>query len=363
MINVALCGYGTVGKGVKALLDSLDQKEVHLAKVLDIPAKKEELGSLLVTDYKDIINDPSINVVIECLGGDELPHKVIAESLAAGKNVISSNKETISLHLQEFLSLAKKSGASLQFEASCGGGIPLLNPIMNIARFDEIESIRGILNGTTNFILTKMQKDGKTFSDSLSEAQRLGFAEKDPTADLEGLDMVRKSNILAALAYGYEIHNEDIPHFGISHINEEILNSLAKTGKTVKFVSDLVKTKDGVSIIVIPELLDKDEPLANVTFETNGVEVMAKHNGPLSFIGKGAGREPTASAIIQDLERLLHLEAPHLTRKLVPVTVKTELKGRFYVFDEKNKMSELVDPSLEELKRYCFVSYLKEKRN
>jgi homoserine dehydrogenase len=356
MNRIGLCGYGTVGRGVKELLEQSPlASNAKIVKVLDLPNKKEELGEILVNDYKDIVNDPSIEIVIECLGGDDLPHKVILEALKNGKHVISSNKETISKHLKEYLEAASLSHASLQFEASCGGGIPLLNPLYEVSRYDDIHSIIGILNGTTNFILTKMGLDGDTFSAALSEAQKLGFAEKDPTADLEGLDMVRKSNILASLVFGYEIDNESIPHFGIANLDKDVFAYAKKKGKVLRFVSDIRREGNDLSIIVMPELLTPKNLLAGVQYETNAVLADCEKNGPLGFVGKGAGKNPTAGAIMQDLSRILNGRAPRFSPNLVKKGIRPDLRGKFIVFDDSKKPHELLNPSLSELKSYRFA--------
>lgn len=360
MNRIAICGFGTVGEGVKSIIDSLpEERDVKVVKVLDLPIKKNILGDLLVTDYSLIVKDPSIDTVIECLGGDALPRKIILESLLAGKNVISSNKETLSKHYREYIEAAHKGHGTLQFEASVGGGIPLLYPLYTVSCFDRISSIRGILNGTTNFIITRMQDDGDSFANALAEAQRRGFAEKDPTADLEGLDMVRKSAIIAMLCYGHEVNPDSIPHFGITGLNDDILEQVMKKGKTIRFVADISYGKAGLSIIVIPELFGKGEPLSAVSYETNAVEAVCDKNGPLSFIGKGAGRFPTASAIIQDLGRVVDKTARLLPIPKEPLVMTPQIKGVVYAFNS-GAMDKLIDPTVEELKRYQFVALEKE---
>jgi homoserine dehydrogenase len=363
MNNIALFGYGTVGKGVRALLDS-QKKElgIDLKYVFDLPSKKEELGALLCTDYHQILNDESLAIVIECLGGDQLPHQVIKEALEKGKHVISSNKETIAEHLPEYLAAAKKSGATIQFEASCGGGIPLLYPLYNISRFDEITSIRGILNGTTNYILTEMQRDSCSFEEALREAQKRGFAEKDPSADLDGLDVLRKTRILASVIFGAEISSKEIPVFGIGKAKAEYLAYFAGKNKTVKLISELKKTAAGQSLIVLPEALDLGDPLADVNYELNGIEAFCLHNGPLFFTGPGAGQNPTASAILQDLIRVLSSSAPRLNANLKKEKPNPDLSGLFWGFKEGTKPALLTNPSLESLKKFNFVVREKEGR-
>lgn len=362
MNRIGLLGYGTVGKGVKALLDSLPPEEARLVRVFDLPTKKEELGSLYVGDYRQISEDPAIDVVIECLGGDELPQAAIVSALNHKKHVISSNKETLSRHFEDYLRLAKANGVSLQFEASCGGGIPLLNPLFVVSRFDRITSLRGILNGTSNSILTAMQKKRSSFSLALEEAQRKGFAEKDPSADLEGLDMVRKAHILASLISGKRIDWTGIPHFGIAHVNLDMLSYFTKQGKTVRFVSEILFQDSSVSILIIPEIFPPEELLSTINEETNAVVALAEHNGPLAFVGKGAGQEPTASAILQDLERIMTHTEPHYPEVKESLTLQEDLRGRFYGFTEAQSPEILVNPSLDELRHFVFVAKEGEKR-
>jgi homoserine dehydrogenase len=357
MIKVALCGYGTIGHGVKALLDG--RQDVVLVKVLDLPNKKAELGSLLVIDYHAITDDPSIDVVIECLGGDTLPHLIISASLKAGKAVISSNKETIATHYAEYAALAEHYHASLQFEASVGGGIPLLYPLAVLSRFDSVSSLQGILNGTTNFILSKME-EGALFADALKEAQARGFAEKDPSADLQGLDLVRKAAILAMLLYHQEVALSDIPHFGIEALPESLGDIEEKEGRKLKLIVDIRPHQKGLSILIAPTLLKPDDLLSSIKEETNAVKVEAKANGPLLFAGKGAGEFPTASAMISDLERVIAKASLPLVVPKKKVPIIPDLRGRYYVSKDQKSLQILVDPSLEELKTYRFIAKVAE---
>lgn len=357
MNNIALLGYGTVGKGVADLLMKLPAAaDCHLVAVFDKPERKAELKELLVTDASLIMADKSIDTVIECLGGDELPYRLIKEALTAGKNVISSNKETISKHLEEYRSLASQHQGTLQFEAAVGGGIPLLYPLQVTSSFDTLLSLQGILNGTTNFILTQIQDHGMDFATALKKAQELGFAEKDPTADLEGLDMVRKGNILAALCYGAKLNNEDIPHFGISHLSPAVLTYAKKQNKTLRFVVDMKRSAEGLGLIVIPELFPNDHLLSQVKEETNAVVTDYQANGPLTFIGKGAGRYPTASAILQDVQRIIAHCAPRYEDTLTPMVPRQQLEGDFVCFkkDASNPIF-LKNPAVADLKAYDFV--------
>jgi len=357
MIKVGLCGYGTIGHGVKALIDPL--KDAQIVKVFDLPSKKAELGDLLVSDYREIIQDPSIDVVIECLGGDLLPYTIITSALKAKKSVISSNKETISKHYKEYMTLAENNHVFLQFEASVGGGIPLLYPLDVLSRFDSVGLLQGILNGTTNFILSEIG-EGASFVSALKEAQTRGFAEKDPTADLEGLDLLRKSAILGMLLYHREVISESIPHFGIAHLPEGFVSSLKKEGRVLKMIVDLHPYQEGLSILIAPTLLKEDDPLSSVKEETNAVSLFAQANGPLSFSGKGAGEFPTASAILSDLERLiLHSALPVIVPK-EPIRIIPDLEGVYEVHETDGGMKRILNPSLDELRRYDFVAKVAE---
>jgi homoserine dehydrogenase len=352
MNNIALFGCGTVGKGVKDLV--AQNPRFNLKAVFDKPEKKKELGTLLVTNPDDILHNGSIDTVIECLGGDALAHDIIMKALTNGKNVISSNKETISRHLKEYLILANQNHVSIQFEAAVGGGIPLLYPLSIQSQFDEIREIQGILNGTTNFILSKMQDEKMGKDEAIQEAIKKGFAEKDPTADLQGLDMVRKSCILADILTKKEIHNEDIPTFGIIHIDEFVLEQIAKRKRILKFVSTIDYEQGKLSIAVMPIALKKNNPLSTIKEENNGILVLGTYQEPLLFVGKGAGRNPTASAILQDLIRVSeHIAYPYpLLGDYHPLV--NEFKGHYLGFID-HKMVEFDNPSIEVLRRYPFV--------
>lgn len=353
MNNIAIFGYGTVGKGVYEL--TKNNPLFKVAAIFDKPEKKEELHNLLVTDIDSIILDKSIDTVVECLGGDSLPHEVIIKALKNKKNVVSSNKETISKHLSEYLRLANDNKVSIQFEASVGGGIPLIYPLTIQSDFDEIFEVKGILNGTSNFILTKMSDEKMDKNEAIKLAQEKGFAEKDPTADLEGIDMVRKGCILASLITKKEIHNEDILHFGISNLNASMIAEVAYRGKVLKLITDIKVSDKGTSVIVLPVAIDKNSPLAQVKNEYNGVLILGKYQEPLTFIGKGAGKNPTASAIVSDLVRInkkIAYPYPDL-KPYYPLT--SDLKGKYLLFS-KESLKEVNDPTEQELKAAMFIA-------
>lgn len=359
VINVGLCGYGTVGRGVFKLINSLDKKfNIKLLKVLDMPNKKAELGNLLVTDYLDLVNDNNIDIVIECLGGDTLSYKVITGALLNSKIVITSNKETVSNHFDEYIDLAKKHNTAIYFEASVGGGIPLLHNIYEISKFDNIKSFDGILNGTTNFILTKMFYENMNFTGALKLAQEKGFAEKDPSADLKGLDLVRKGHILASLAFNVKLDNTKITHFGIENINSEIVDKIKSENKLLKLVVSGEKIDNKVALFVMPTIINQDDPLASIKYEFNGVNVHCENNDLLTLIGKGAGQLPTASAIMQDLMHAITQKENIDRTKAKEVDIYSEFKGNYLVY-KNNKFFKLTCPTYAQLSNYEFVALIK----
>lgn len=301
-MKIGICGYGVIGSGVKKLIDEKHQnnEDLEVIKVFDKPFKKDELKELYVNDYKEITENKDIDIVVEAMGGDKFPYEIIKDALKNKKHVVTSNKEVVSLHLDEFNSLAKENNVYFMFEASVGGGIPIINSLIQNRKVNEINHIYGILNGTTNFILTKIE-EGLSFDDALKEAQRLGFAEADPTADLEGLDMVRKISILSDIAYNTFIDVNKVEHRGIKGITKEFIEKANKNGLVLKFICES-KIKDNyVSLIVEPVLFKKDNIISNTKNEFNCVIFEGKSNDKLAFVGKGAGSLPTASAILSDI--------------------------------------------------------------
>jgi len=352
MIRVALFGFGTVGRGVVEQIDS-NPNRFELVKIFDRPANKDKIGSRFEGEKEKILQDPSIDVVIEAMGGDTLAHEVITSALKAHKHVITSNKETVSHHLSEYLSLAKDNGVSFQCEASVGGGIPLLAPINQIATIDEITSLEGILNGTTNFILTRME-EGMKYEEALRIAQQKGFAEHDPTADVEGLDLVRKLSILASIATRRKVDVKKIPHYGLSHVTQGILHEIQKENRVLKYIAEFSLENGSLEMAVTPKALKKDNPLASLKEELNGVSLVAKNNGPLAFFGRGAGKEATAVAILQDLLRVEEGIAlpPFLLKE--EESVKAE-KEKEYLLFKGNEKRRVKNPRREELDQADFV--------
>lgn len=356
MNKVAIFGYGTVGKGVYDYLKN--DKDTEVKAIFGRENKRKELGDLLEIDYKKIVDDEEIDTIFECLGKDDLSYKVIKKSLMKKKNVISSNKETISNHLKEYLDLANMNGCSIQFEASVGGQIPLIYPLLIQSQFEKITEIYGILNGTSNYILTKMVKDDSSFSDALKEAQEKGFAELDPSADLSGLDMIRKSAIIASIITKKEINQKEIISFGIQNITKEILNDLKEDGLTLKFVSHIQVLDDELIIEVIPTAF-KDSILNSIYYEKNAIIINNDISSPILISSNGAGKYPTASSMMQDYQRVK--SKTYLSYSLSDkIKIKKEMIGKFYCYKNENK-DILINPQLSELKNYDVVIKIVER--
>lgn len=302
-MNVAVLGYGTVGSGVVEILKN--EANVQMLYVFNRfnPIKKAELGNLYTDNIDDVLNDSKVDVVIETMGGMDA-YEIIKRALLSKKHVITANKEVVAIHLQELINLAKNSQVMFLFEASVGGGIPIVCNLSALALSDEIVHIMGILNGTTNYILTRVS-EGVNLKEALKEAQSYGYAEADSTADLEGLDMVRKIMILAMLATNSEIAVDDVYHYGIQNITLDFVDLMAKSGKVVKFIAEAIITEEIINLVIEPIVIDRKHLLSNINYAFNGVLVESKNHGQLFYSGQGAGKFPTAGAIVDDLYKII----------------------------------------------------------
>lgn len=362
-MKLGLFGYGVIGRGVYTLVLNLKKRyDVEIVKVFDMPNKKELLKEKLVCDICDIVNDKSIETVVEVLGGHDLPYEVITKSLKAGKNVITANKEVVSMHLEEFINLAHENGVNFCFEASCGGGIPLIRPLIDNIKVNDVNNIFGILNGTTNYILSKMSYDNLSFEEALDLARKNGFAEANPTADLEGLDIVRKINILSSLAYRGNIKNEDIYHYGITGVTKDILEDIKTRGYALKFVASSYNDGGDVTIRVEPTMVPFGHPLSGVCNEFNAVLYTGSTNDTLLFYGKGAGSIPTATAIVSDLVSIIEGRAyiDYKNENNLIVNKNSKNKNTYYMVDSNNKVSIDSNVSDEVLKGYKFYARVLE---
>ena len=302
-IKIGILGFGTIGSGVKKVLEQKNIHNVKIEKIFDRPINKEKIGEAFTDSAYDIVRNPDIDVVIETMGGLNYPAELIRVALENKKHVITANKEVVSVYLKEFLELSKKNNVSFLFEASSGGGIPLIYPLIENSKANDINAIYGILNGTTNYIITRLL-EGMNFNDALKMAQEKGFAEADPTNDLEGLDMVRKIAILSDICYDTFINIDDIYHYGIRNLTKEFIDKAKEDNYIVKFVAKSEK-KEKLNIAIEPVLVKKESLLASASDEYNIVIVEGKTNGRLAFYGKGAGSLPTATAIVTDIIKVV----------------------------------------------------------
>ncbi|HAQ63606.1 MAG TPA: homoserine dehydrogenase, partial [Ruminococcaceae bacterium] len=308
---IAVMGYGTVGSGVVEVFtknhDSIvkrsSQSELDLKYILDIRDFPDDPNAdKFIKDFNIILNDDDVKIVVETMGGLHPAFEFVSSCLKAGKSVVSSNKELVATKGYELLSLAEQNNVNFLFEASVGGGVPIIRPITQCLAANEIDEIAGILNGTTNFILTKMIEDGMQFEDALKLAQDLGFAERNPAADIEGHDACRKICILASLAFGKHVYPEAVHTEGITNITLEDVKFAEKFGCVIKLIGRVKKLENGkIDIVTAPMLVPKKSQLANIDYEFNGIMVRGDCTGDVVFYGKGAGKLPTASAVCADI--------------------------------------------------------------
>lgn len=309
MIQVAVLGYGTVGSGVVKVIDTNHDSilvktgaDLNVKYILDLREFSGDPNeSKVVHDYDVIVNDPDVKIVVETMGGTRPAYEFTKKALEAGKSVCTSNKELVARHGTELLAIAKEHNASYMFEASCGGGIPIIRPLRTCLSQDEIDEITGIVNGTTNYILTKMIDEGSEFEDVLREAQQKGYAERNPEADVEGHDACRKIAILSSLAYGRRVEFTDIYTEGITKITSSDIVYAKAMNKTIKLLAYSHKEGDEVLAMVAPYLVGKDDPLSGVNGVFNAIFVHGNMLGDAMFYGQGAGKEATASAVVADV--------------------------------------------------------------
>lgn len=343
MVNIAVLGYGTVGSGVVEVINtnhkSINKRageDINIKYVLDLREfPGDPVQEVLVHDYEIIANDPEVDIVVEVMGGIEPAYTFVKRALEAGKSVCTSNKALVAKHGPELMEIARERDINFLFEASCGGGIPIIRALNSSLTADEIDEITGILNGTTNYMLYKMSTEGCQFDTVLKEAQAKGYAEADPTADVEGYDACRKIAILSSLAYGKFLNYEDIYTEGITKITPEDMEYAKELGMTIKLLATSRKVEDSFYAMVAPFLLGQNSPLFSVNDVFNGVFVHGNVLGDAMFYGSGAGKLPTASAVVADVVD----EAKHLHRNIMTnwtskplhLMEMNEVKGRFFV--------------------------------
>ena len=309
MIKIAILGFGVVGSGTAEVLTEnkkiIEERlgcEYAIKYILDLRDFPDSpFADLVVHDFNVILNDPEVTVVAEMMGGSHPAYDFSKACLEAGKHVITSNKEVVSNFGVELCSIAAEHGVRYLFEASVGGGIPVIRPMLNDLASNKITKICGILNGTTNYILTKMRDEGEAFADALSEAQRLGYAEANPSADVDGIDAARKIVILAALASGKLISPKTIHTEGITSISLLDTKIAEALGCSIKLIGQAHIGKDGLTALVSPCMVSKTNPLSRIDDVFNGILIDANMVGEVMFYGPGAGKLPTASAVVADI--------------------------------------------------------------
>lgn len=330
MVNIAVMGYGTVGSGVVEVIKTngarINQRigdELRIKYVLDLrDFPGDPIQEKIVHDFDIIVNDPEIQIVVEVMGGIEPAYTFVKKCLLAGKSVATSNKALVAKHGAELLSIARERDINFLFEASVGGGIPIIRPLNSSMTADEIEEITGILNGTTNYMMTKMFYEGSDYDDVLREAQEKGYAERNPEADVEGYDACRKIAILSSLISGQQVDFEDIYTEGITHITKEDMMYAKAMGMTIKLLATSKRQGDLLQAMVAPYLLRKEHPLYSVNDVFNAIFVHGNVLGDAMFYGSGAGKLPTASAVVADVVD----EAKHLHRNIMTMWKSDKLE-------------------------------------
>ena len=319
MISVAIMGHGVVGSGVAEIIATHKQKlfaavgeELYIKHILDLREFPDSpFADRFTKDFRDIEDDIEVRVVIETMGGIHPAYDYVKECLSKGKSVVTSNKELVAAHGAELLAIAAEQNANFLFEASVGGGIPILRPINQCLVANNVSEIAGILNGTTNFILTKMIREHMGFDEALKLAQDLGYAERNPAADIEGHDACRKICILASLAFGKHIYPEAVSTEGITHITAADVEYAAVWGGVIKLIGSAKRLgRDKVDIVVAPMFVPHTSQLANIDDVFNGIMVRGDCVGDVVFYGRGAGKLPTASAVVADvIDSVKHIKA------------------------------------------------------
>lgn len=343
MIKIAVMGYGTIGSGVVKVIETNQEsickktgEGIEVKYILDVrDFEGDPVQDKIVHDYNVIAQDPEVAIVVETMGGVEPACTFVKAMLLAGKSVTTSNKALVAVHGAELIAIAKEKNVNFMFEASVGGGIPIIRALNSCLTADRIEEISGIMNGTTNYMLTKMTQDGCEFEEVLKEAQDKGYAEKDPAADVEGYDACRKIAILTSLVAGQQADFEDVHTEGITKITATDIRYAAKMKRVIKLLATSRQVGDTYTVIVAPFLLPEDHPLYNVNGVFNAIFVRGNMLGDAMFYGSGAGSLPTASAVVADVVELAkhigkHIELEWKPQKL-EISDYRERTGRFFV--------------------------------
>jgi homoserine dehydrogenase len=345
-LTVGLLGCGIVGSGVVRLLrEHTDEIAARIGARLELgpvavrnPSRDRDVEvERLTSDPQDVVGDPDVDIVVEVMGGIEPARSLIASSLESGKSVVTANKELVATLGIELFELARAKGVRLEFEAAVAGAIPIIKPMRESLAGDRVRKVLGIVNGTTNYILTKMTEEGVSFADALGEAQRLGYAERDPTADIEGFDAAAKAAILATLAFDAKVVAGDVYREGITRVTSQDIAFAKRMGYVIKLLAIAEDTEGQMGVRVHPALIPDTHPLASVRESFNAIFVEAEAAGDLMFYGRGAGSLPTASAVMGDIvtvaRGLLSGERPELGAQLTDRALRPfeETRVQYYV--------------------------------
>ena len=354
MINIAVLGYGTVGSGVvevirtnHELINKRAGEEIKIKYVLDLREfPGDPVEEILVHDFEQIVNDPEVKIVVEVMGGTGAAYTFTKRALEAGKSVCTSNKALVAQYGPELMEIAKEKKINFLFEASCGGGIPIIRAINGSLTADEIDEVSGILNGTTNYMLDKMITEGADFNTVLKEAQEKGYAEADPTADVEGQDACRKIAILSSLAYGKFLNFENVYTEGITKITPEDMEYAREMGRSIKLLGTSKKLgDDSFYALVAPFLVGQENPLYGVKGVFNSIFVHGNMLGDAMFYGSGAGKLPTASAVVADVveaTKHLHDTIPNnWSNEEMTLMEPDSVEGRFFVRVKDTSLDEV----------------------
>lgn len=364
-IKIGLLGFGTVASGIpfllkengeKVLAASRDQLEIAKVLVKDDEEKNRLIAAgndyNFVTNVDEILNDEEIQIVVELMGRIEPARTFITKALEAGKNVVSANKDLIATHGKELIALAQEKGVAFYYEAAVAGGIPILRTLANSLTSDKVTRILGVLNGTSNFMMTKMVDEGWSYEDALKTAQELGYAESDPTNDVEGIDAAYKAVILSQFGFGATIDFDDVSHKGITNISTDDVAVAQELGYVIKLVGDVREVESGISAEVSPTFLPKNHPLASVNDVMNAVFVESIGIGESMYYGPGAGQKPTATSVLADIIRIArrlsdgNVGKPfNEFRRDLPLANPADVKSNYYFAldtpDEKGKILHL----------------------
>ena len=388
-MKIGIIGLGTVGEGVLKVLTKekhsifeKSQADIEVKYACDLNITRdfsfEFDKSILIDDYKKILEDSEIKLVVELIGGETLAKDIIIQAFKSKKSVVTANKALIAKHGVELFQIAKENGVSFLFEAAVGGGIPIVTPLMESLVANTVTEIKGIMNGTSNYILTKMKEENLSFDEALSIASAKGYAEADPTYDVDGIDAGHKINILASLAYGGSIKFKDMQISGIREINTLDIFSANQLNSTIKLIaSSKLVSDDSAQISVEPVIISNNEILAKVDDVYNAIETIGSYTGKTLFYGKGAGMDPTASAVVADIVKIAtrnHIESDYFfnSTKIINIIDSNAVKDNYYIrvsndfniekspFEIYNKIDNFFIILAENISRNEINEYLKD---